>query len=161
MYLTQMSAIHHSYHLNPGEVTKHIPLYIGLVDFEQSYEASWKKTPNQTIHMLTTCLYPNTTISTRLLTDKLKPCTPHRLYVVNTGLLEYQNWDIQLRRLLYCQSSEYRWILCKLALSRQALSALGYQFPKYCLQGYIRCFAQIIKIVDILSTALQDPPMGW
>jgi len=90
--------VYHAHELNPGEAIDRILLHIGRPDFEHSYEPGCEMTPERTIRILPTSLYPNAMVPSGLVTEESTIRVSGHLYVVNTRLLESKNQDLQLRQ---------------------------------------------------------------
>jgi len=63
-YVRQTCGVYHAHELNPSEAIACILLHIAQRDCEQSYEPKWETTPNHTIHLVPTSLYPNAIVPT-------------------------------------------------------------------------------------------------
>jgi len=70
VYVRRSSGVYQAHELNAGEAIDSILLHIAGPDFEQSYEPFRKTTPERTIHMLPTSLYPNAIVPTGLVTEE-------------------------------------------------------------------------------------------
>jgi len=98
VYLRRSSGVYQAHELNPGEAIDRILLHITRPDFEQSYEPCRETTPERTIHILPTSLYPNAIVPTGLITEESSTRASGPVYVVNTWLLERKNRDLPLRQ---------------------------------------------------------------
>jgi len=84
LYVRRWSRVYQAHELNPGEVIDRILLHIARPDFEQSYEPCRETTPERTIHILPTSLYPNAVVPADLVTEESSTCASGAVYVVNT-----------------------------------------------------------------------------
>ena len=83
MYLKGVRSQRHS-GIEPRRGADRILLHVDRSDFEQSYEPGWELTPEGTIGMLITSLYPNPIVPNRLVTEELSTRAPSPVHVVNT-----------------------------------------------------------------------------
>jgi len=84
VYIRRSSGVYQAHELYPGEARDLILLPIARRDFEQSYEPCRETTPERTIHILPTSLYPNAFVPTALVTEESSTHAPGPVYVVNT-----------------------------------------------------------------------------
>ena len=84
VYVRWSSGVYQAHELNPGEAIDRILLHIARPHFEQSYEPCRETTPERTIHILPTSLYPNAIVPTGLVTEELSTRASGPVYVVNT-----------------------------------------------------------------------------
>ena len=96
VYIRRSSGVYQAHELNPGEAIDRILLHIARQDFEQSYEPCRETTPEHTIHIPPTSLYPNAIVPTGLVTEESGTRASGPLYVVHTCLLERTNRDLPL-----------------------------------------------------------------
>ena len=83
VYVRRSSGIYEAHELNPGQAIDCILLHIARPDFEQSYEPCQETTPEGTMHILPTSLYPNAIVPTGLVTEESSTCASGPVYVVN------------------------------------------------------------------------------
>jgi len=98
VYVRRSSGVYQAHELNPGEAIDRILGHIARQDFEQSYEPCRETTPERTIHILPTRLYPNAIVPTGLVTEESSTRASGPVYVVSSRLLERKNRDLQLRQ---------------------------------------------------------------
>jgi len=84
VYVRRSSGVYQAHELNPREAIDRILLHIARADFEQSYAPFWETTPERTIHILPTSLYPNAIVPTGLVTEESSTRASGPVYVVNT-----------------------------------------------------------------------------
>ena len=84
VYLRRSSGVYQAHELNPGEAIDRILLHLARPDFEQSHEPCRETTPERTIHILPTSLYPNAFVPTGLVTEESSTRVSGPVYVVNT-----------------------------------------------------------------------------
>jgi len=84
VYVQRSSGVYQAHELNPGEAIDRILLHIARPDFEQSYEPCRETTPERTLHILPTSLYPKAIVPTGLVTEESSARASGPVYVVNT-----------------------------------------------------------------------------
>jgi len=84
VYVRRSSGVYPAHELNPGEAIDPILLHIAWPDCEQSYEPCRETTPEPTIHILPTSLYPNAIVPTGRVTEESSTRASGPVYVVNT-----------------------------------------------------------------------------
>jgi len=97
--------VHHTHILDSGEVLVSILLRV-VLDFEQSQKPGWETTLGLTIHILIRCLYPNTIITTRMVTEEPRSSASSRVYLVNIRFLEFEYREFEFHQVFNWQCSQ-------------------------------------------------------
>ena len=84
VYVRRSPGVYQARQLNPGEAIDCILLHITRPHFEQSYEPCRETSPERTIHILQTSLYPNAIVPTGLVTEESSIRVSGPVYFVNT-----------------------------------------------------------------------------